>query len=41
MTYTICKLKNRAAAALYAMSNEMRSQGVPPHWLSYFAVADY
>jgi predicted enzyme related to lactoylglutathione lyase len=38
MTYTIFKLKNQDAAALYAMSKDMLSQGVPPHWLPYINV---
>jgi predicted enzyme related to lactoylglutathione lyase len=38
MTYTMCQLKNQAAAGLYALSKEMVSQGVPPHWLPYINV---
>ena len=38
MTYTICRLKNQDAAALYALDKERQSQGVPPHWLPYINV---
>ena len=38
MIYTMNKLGNHRTSALYKMGKEM--QGVPPHWLSYFTVAD-
>jgi hypothetical protein len=38
MTYTMCKLGDRDAAALYEMGPDM--QGVPPHWASYITVND-
>ncbi len=40
MVYTMCKLGNHRACALYEMGPEMRKQGVPPHWLSYVTVDD-
>jgi hypothetical protein len=36
MTYSMCKLGGRDAAALYTMDKAM--QGVPPHWASYITV---
>lgn len=36
--YTMLDLQRQAAAALYELSPEMRSQGVPAHWLLYIAV---
>lgn len=38
MTYTMCKLGGRDAAALYTMDKTM--QGMPPHWASYITVDD-
>jgi uncharacterized protein len=38
MTYTMCRVKDRDAAALYAMTKDMLSQGMPPHWLPYINV---
>lgn len=38
MVYTMNKLGNHRASALYKMGKEM--QGVPPHWLSYITVDD-
>jgi len=40
MTYTICSLKEHNAAGIYKLSNEMLSQGVPPHWLPYVNVTN-
>jgi len=40
MVYTMNKLGNHAASALYTMGKEMTAQGVPPHWLSYVTVDD-
>jgi predicted enzyme related to lactoylglutathione lyase len=37
-TYTMCKLGEHDAAALYKMGPEMR--GMPPHWMSYLTVTD-
>ena len=39
MTYTILQVDGKDAAALYQLTEEHRSQGVPPHWLSYISVA--
>src|SRR5207245_1633998 len=33
--YTIFKLDGRDAAAAYGMNQEMRSRGIPPHWMVY------
>jgi predicted enzyme related to lactoylglutathione lyase len=30
----------KSVAALYSMSQEMRDQNIPPHWLSYVSVVD-
>lgn len=38
MTYSMAKLGDQVAGALYKMGTEMA--GVPPHWLSYVTVAD-
>ncbi len=38
--YTMLTLAGREVAALYEMNADMRSQGVPPHWLSYVTVDD-
>jgi uncharacterized protein len=38
--YTIFKLDGRDAAAAYTLRAEQRSQGVPPHWMLYVAVAN-
>jgi uncharacterized protein len=38
MTYTMCKLKNHYAAALYALDKDRQAQGVLPHWLPYINV---
>ena len=37
--YTMFQLEGRETAAAYTMRPEQRSQGVPPHWLIYIAVA--
>jgi hypothetical protein len=39
-TYTMLSLAGKDVAGLYAMSDEQRAQGIPPHWLSYVSVAD-
>ena len=36
MVYTMCKLGNHHACALYKMGGD--TKGVPPHWLSYVTV---
>jgi hypothetical protein len=38
--YTMLTLEDKEVAALYQMSEEQRTQGVPPHWLSYVTVED-
>jgi predicted enzyme related to lactoylglutathione lyase len=38
MTYTMAKLGDQTAGALYKMGKDMA--GIPPHWLSYVTVAD-
>jgi predicted enzyme related to lactoylglutathione lyase len=40
MVYTMLKLDGKDVGALYQMPAEMRSQGIPPHWLSYVSVSD-
>lgn len=39
-TYTLLQLDGADIAGLYALSDEQREQGVPPHWLSYVRVDD-
>jgi predicted enzyme related to lactoylglutathione lyase len=39
MIYTMLQQEGKEVAALYEMGQEMRSQGIPPHWLSYVSVA--
>jgi len=36
--YTMLKLNGLAVGALYELMEEQRSQGVPPHWMSYVSV---
>lgn len=38
--YTMFKLKDHDAGAVYQLSPEMLSQGIPPHWLLYVSVDD-
>lgn len=38
MVYTMLKLDGKDVGGLYKMPEEMASQGVPPHWLSYVFV---
>ncbi|UCE17076.1 MAG: VOC family protein [Gemmatimonadota bacterium] len=40
MVYTMLQLRGKAVGGLYAMGPEQRSQGLPPHWMSYIAVID-
>jgi predicted enzyme related to lactoylglutathione lyase len=36
--YTMFNLEGRNAAAAFSMNQQMRAQGVPPHWMLYMAV---
>jgi len=38
--YTMFQLEGRDTGAAYTMRPEQRSQGVPPHWMMYIAVAN-
>jgi hypothetical protein len=38
--YTMFQLEGRDTGAAYTMRAEQRSQGVPPHWMIYIAVAN-
>ena len=38
MVYTMLQLRGKEVAALYKMTKEQESQGIPPHWLSYVSV---
>jgi len=38
MVYTMLRLDGKDVGALYQLSGEMISQGIPPHWLSYVSV---
>lgn len=40
MVYTMLKLNDKETGALYQLSGEMLSQGIPPHWMSYVSVAN-
>lgn len=40
MEYAMLRLKEREVGGLYELNAEQKSQGIPPHWLSYVAVAD-
>ena len=39
MVYTMLKQDGKDVGALYQLNEEMKSAGVPPHWMSYVAVA--
>jgi len=39
-TYTMFFLDERSAGAAYTMTPDMAAQGIPPHWMIYFAVDD-
>ena len=39
MIYTVLQLDNKDIGALYQLTEEHKSKGVPPHWLSYISVA--
>lgn len=38
--YHIAELRGAEVAAMYALDDAMRSQGVPPHWAAYVSVED-
>ena len=38
--YTLLRRSGKDVAGLYALNEDQRKQGVPPHWLSYVAVTD-
>jgi predicted enzyme related to lactoylglutathione lyase len=38
--YTMLQIEGNDVAALYQQQKEQQSQGVPPHWMTYVAVAD-
>jgi uncharacterized protein len=40
MVYTMLKLDGKDVGALYPLSKDMTSQGIPPYWLSYVSVAN-
>lgn len=40
MIYTMLKLNGKDLGGLYRMPDEMTSQGIPPHWLSYVSIAN-
>ncbi|UCF19169.1 MAG: VOC family protein [Gemmatimonadota bacterium] len=37
-TYTMFDRGGKRVSAMYTLSDEMREQGVPPHWMSYLSV---
>ena len=39
-TYTIAQLQKKDVLGMYEISPEMKKMGVPPHWMSYVAVAN-
>lgn len=39
-TYTMIRRNGRDVGGMYELSAEMRSQGIPPNWMSYIAVED-
>ena len=40
LVYTMLQLEEKNVAALYQLNKELRSQGVPPHWLSYVSISN-
>jgi uncharacterized protein len=38
--YTICQLQKKDLAGLYELPPDLVKKGVPPHWMSYIAVAN-
>ena len=39
MVYTMLQRDGKEIGAMYGLSEEHKSQGVPPHWLTYISVA--
>lgn len=39
MVYSMLQPKGKDMAALYELNEEMRSKGIPPHWMSYVSVS--
>lgn len=39
MVYTMLKQDGKDVGALYQLTNEMKGEGIPTHWLSYISVA--
>jgi predicted enzyme related to lactoylglutathione lyase len=39
MVYTMLQIDGKDVAAMYALTDEQREQGTPPHWMCYVAVA--
>ena len=37
--YSMLRIDGKEVAALYALNEQQRSQGVPPHWMSYITVS--
>ena len=40
MVYTMLQFRGKEVGGLYGMGPEQRSQGLPPHWMSYVSVVD-
>jgi predicted enzyme related to lactoylglutathione lyase len=40
MVYTMTQRDGTTATGLYQLTEEMKSQGIPPNWLSYVSVAN-
>jgi predicted enzyme related to lactoylglutathione lyase len=40
MTYTMINLNGKEIGGLYQLTSDMRSHGIPPHWLSYISVTN-
>jgi len=40
MFYNTLQHKGKAVAGLYEITAEMKSEGIPPHWMSYVSVAN-
>jgi predicted enzyme related to lactoylglutathione lyase len=38
--YTMSLISDKNVGAMYELNQEMKSQGIPPHWLSYVSVTD-
>lgn len=37
--YSMLQIDGKAVAALYALQEQQKSQGIPPHWMSYITVS--